>query len=419
MEKYKYALFAISPIDSSFLNRVFPEVEVIRKNKEISLAIFLLVPFQQFIGKNLISLKKFIFLWEQKGVKIFILPVKFYQANPLIQLMTFPLRLLALLFFLLRFRPKVIHAHSIEAGFLAAMFKRLFGYRLILELHGEVIEEIRMRRFQKMKLLALMFVEIEEFISLRIADGIIYASKVLREYIETKYSHNKRSIILPYNIFPKKFDWYWQRRLMMRKKLSLDNKFVVVYSGGFYDWQTVANLSSIFRVLRKLIDNICLLVLTFQSSKEIKRSLIQGGINIHDFLIKNLPLDETMSVLPVADLGLHIRKKGIASWVVSPSKFPEYLICGVPVLSTYSTEQVVDILKVNKSCGYLFNENFEACPEIFKDEKPVRKFVSKIIEHRKMIALQAYKIAVKNFNWEQGKEKLFRFLEMENETSQI
>jgi len=419
MKKEKFALFAISSLDSSFLNRLFPEAEVIRKNKEISLAIFLLVPFQQFIGKNLTFLKKFIFLWEQKGIKILIFPVKFHQANPLIQLMTFPLRLLALLFFLLRFRPKVIHAHSIEAGFLAALFKKLFGYRFVLELHGEVIEEIRMRRFQKMKLLALMFVKIEEFISLRIADEIIYASKALREYIEAKYNLSKRSVILPYNIFPKKFDWYWQRRLMMRRKLSLDNKFVVVYSGGFYDWQTVTDLSAIFRGLQKLIDNIFLLVLTFHPSKEIKKSLIKGGVNSSNFLIKNLSLEKTMSVLPVADLGLHIRKKGIASWVVSPSKFPEYLICGIPVLSTDSTEQVIDILKVNPNCGYLFNGNFESNPEIFKDEKAVKKFASKIIKQRKMIAFQAYKIAVKNFNWELGKEKLFRLLEIDNETRQI
>lgn len=402
MGKQKIVFFAISPVDSSFLLRLIPEVRSLIKieKNDFQISILLLVPFQQYSRKQSKNLKKFQAMWKKIGISFFHFPVKILGAGPLAQLVFFPLRIFFFVYYCLFHHPDIVHAHSIDAGFIAALLRPILRYRLVLDLHGAVAEEIKMRKTQKLKFVSLLFGRIEEYVSIYSADGLIYVSMALKSYVKRVYRYRPGTlhIFAPCSVIINDYKKYWSFRTYLRKKLNLDKKFVTIFSGGFYDWQEIKTIVRWFKLVKLLVPESFLLVLTNSGLLSTRRSILEHGLDENQFRVLVLPFDEMPRYVSVADMGLIGREKAIVNHVSSPLKFSVYLASGVPVLANRAVDQIVAIIEKHPMAGFLLQH--DSLTDIDNEiwEK-LKKFLLTVRSNRRQIALACHASAMEEFDW--------------------
>lgn len=399
----KVVFFAISPVDSSFLLRLIPEVRSLIGKNNFRISILLLVPFQQYTRQELKKLKNFQAMWKKLRIPFFHFPVKILDAGPLVQLVFFPLRIFFFVYYCLFHHPDIVHAHSIDAGFIAALLRPILRYRLVLDLHGAVAEEIKIRKARKLKFLSLLFGRIEEYISINSADALIYVSKALKSYVKRVYRYRPGTlhIFAPCSVIINDYKKYWSFRTHLRKKLNLDKKFVTIFSGGFYDWQEIKTIVRWFKLVKLLVPESFLLVLTNSGLLSTRRSILEHGLDENQFRVLVLPFDEMPRYVSVADMGLIGREKAIVNHVSSPLKFSVYLASGVPVLANRAVDQIVTTVEKHPMAGFILQH--DSLTDIDNEiREKLKKFLLTVRSNRLQIASACHTAAAKEFDWKKN-----------------
>ena len=67
-------------------------------------------------------------------------------------------------------------------------------------------------------------------------------------------------------------------------------------------------------------------------------------------IVKSVEANEVPKYLQIADLALNFRKESFSMQAVSPIKLGEYLLCGLPVISTKGQGDSGEIIN-NEGCG--------------------------------------------------------------------
>jgi glycosyltransferase involved in cell wall biosynthesis len=133
----------------------------------------------------------------------------------------------------------------------------------------------------------------------------------------------------------------------MRRKLGLEDRFVVAYCGNVQPWQSLPESLAIFRQISKLRADAHLLALTTHATV-MEDAIKQAGIARAQCTVMSVPHTEVPAYLAAADAGLLLRAASVVNRVASPVKFAEYLACGVPVILT---QGVGDYSELVESCG--------------------------------------------------------------------
>lgn len=400
---------AIFDQDVSFLNRLIPEIRVMSADgwRTITLLLFTSIQNYYISGKNRLALKQLAQFFNDLDIRIAIIPIKIAGVSPIFQLFLFPYRVFRTFLFLLNTKPEICHVHSIEAGVLVSIFKPIFKYKIIFESHGAVTEEILLRKKYFLRFLSVWFARLEEWITVSMSNRIICVSHALKNYLEKKY-HGIRSeavFILPSGIVQKDYKNYSNYRESLRKSMGLNNRFVIVFSGDFHEWQRAKDVIFWCKQLKKINKNSFFLILSHKTQEKICKEFFRHGFKKTELLIKSVPYFEVPKLLPVGDLGLLPRRRLKVNEVASPLKLSEYLAAGVPVLATPFVDQVDQFIRRNPKAGFLVNsvnpKNWD-----FKTIPDLNRFVRLIKKDRKKIADLCHISAINNFSWDRSVELL-------------
>jgi len=148
------------------------------------------------------------------------------------------------------------------------------------------------------------------------------------------------------------------KRTAVRQQLNWSgNDTVLVYSGSTAGWQSFSLLEE---WLRKGLINASTKVLFLSKEEANLNRLIADFPN--QVARKWLPHNEVIEHLYAGDYGIMIREKSVTNRVASPTKFAEYLIAGLEVLSSDHIGDYPDFIAANE-CGQLVKEN-EEFPEL-------------------------------------------------------
>lgn len=402
---HKVAFAVISPIDSSLMIRLLSQAKFLVRRNGYEISIFLFTPIQQYFNKDLIKLNKFVNKWSNLGIKIFHFPVKIEGANIFVQTLLFPLRLFSFIIFCTMFRPHIIHAHSSEAGAIASLLKSFFGYKVVIDILGTVFEEASMKK-KAFSNFANSIVSIQEKISIEKSDALVFVSDSLKKYIKDKFHPGVPNVVIPSCV-----DFYDYRdldrvRKIIRKKLWLQNKFVVLFSGTFFEWQKLELVIQWLRFIRTLTKNTYLLILTNNDPDTIYSIFEKNGFNKKDFVIKRLDHEDVPNYSSAADLGLLIRDQSIVSSVASPLKYCEYLAAGVPVLSHRGIKLITHDLIINPSIGLMLNSNLVERLSVTDNDRLV-EFIQLVQKSRSTFFIKCQQMAKRYYNWDDKIKKIF------------
>ena len=115
--------------------------------------------------------------------------------------------------------------------------------------------------------------------------------------------------------------------------MGLKNKIAFVYCGSYRTYQLIDKTLELYSSISKKIPNTKLFIFS-NNQDEIKREIELINLPIENYRLMSLERTEVDTYLNAMDFSLLLRDNSILNIVSSPTKFPEYLINGLPVITT-------------------------------------------------------------------------------------
>jgi glycosyltransferase involved in cell wall biosynthesis len=141
----------------------------------------------------------------------------------------------------------------------------------------------------------------------------------------------------------------------MRKKLNIENRFVITYVGSFGGWYLTDEMADFFKAAKHKNADSFALVLTQSNPEMISELLKNHGLSENDFYISKVSPAEISKYLSAADAAISFIKPCYSKLSSSPTKIAEYLISGVPVISNRGVGDVAELIEENKVGAVLAN----------------------------------------------------------------
>lgn len=256
-----------------------------------------------------------------------------------------------------------IRASSFHKTFKA--LKRIFGKRflLIYDSRAAAAEEYIYKKAQISDIVEKKYEEIKERdrCMVQVSDKVFCVSNVLIQYHKNLANNNideNKFFLYPCSADERKFYYKDKVRQKMRQQLGVENRTVIVYSGGLeLPWHVPDKVFDLFERIHKSFANVFFLVLTNDVNIGMQWFL-KNAIPKNDFLVKSIDNSKVSEYLNASDLGVLLRDDHLMNNVASPTKFAEYLMCGLPVIISPNVGDFSDLVS-KQSFGLIYTEKLE------------------------------------------------------------
>jgi glycosyltransferase involved in cell wall biosynthesis len=193
------------------------------------------------------------------------------------------------------------------------------------------------------------------------ADGYVVLTEKAREILfgkETEETQKPVEVIPCCVDFPARFPAFDPRhRERMREELGVAGRTVYAHVGALGGLYLTKELADLLAAARELDPRAYALFLTQSNQTEIRRLLLERGFTEKDFFIGRVQPTEIFDYLIAADFGLSFVKATYATQSRSPTKIPEYLAAGLPVIANSGVGDVDELIRT-ENVGLLI-DNFE------------------------------------------------------------
>lgn len=122
-------------------------------------------------------------------------------------------------------------------------------------------------------------------------------------------------------------------RTKIRQQLGIQDRFVIEYVGSFGGWYLSEHMIDLFEVALKKDPKNFILILTQRDADKVTQKMKERGFGENDFFVGSVTPDEIPAYLSAADAAVSFIKKCYSKQASSPTKIPEYLAAGLPVIS--------------------------------------------------------------------------------------
>lgn len=282
-------------------------------------------------------------------------PVLFHQkAKPLYRLQLIP----AFLPGYLRGVPTILHARTLHVADAVIVLKRLFPkLGIVSELEGDAETEMdyvlrwgrqprrpgteELRRFHRAAELRV----------LAESDLVLTVSEALKDLLLGRHGLagklGEGIVSVPTVASRRVFRFDDEDRRRGRASLGLHDRYVIVYLGNLAAaWQQPEEMVELFCRIKGVRGDAYFLVVSPRlEHKYIAGHLQSKGIGRDDVRLLAADYDEIPRMLCAADAGLLIRRQHPMNLVGSPAKLAEYLLAGLPVITTDIGGEYIEALR--------------------------------------------------------------------------
>lgn len=140
-----------------------------------------------------------------------------------------------------------------------------------------------------------------------------------------------------------------------REELGVAGRTVYAHIGALGGLYLTKELADFLASARELDRRTFALFLTQSDPAEIRASLTERGFTEKDYLIGRVQPTEIFDYLIAADFGLSFVKATYATQSRSPTKIPEYLAAGMPVIANSGVGDVDELIRI-ENVGLLIDE---------------------------------------------------------------
>ncbi len=172
------------------------------------------------------------------------------------------------------------------------------------------------------------------------SDGFVVLTEKAREVLfqgsaETGYDKSGRPIeVIPCCVdFRVRFsDSVGVSRDDLRQQFGFENRFVIVHLGALGGLYLTKEIVELAAAERSRNAKTFLLLLTQSDPVEVVGMLKDRGFASSDYLVKRVTPNEVPDYLVASNVAISFVKSSFSTLSRSPTKIPEYLACGLPVI---------------------------------------------------------------------------------------
>jgi len=188
------------------------------------------------------------------------------------------------------------------------------------------------------------------------SDGFVVLTENAREILfpeskETGFDTVGRPVeVIPCCVdFEKRFSTDRESlRKDMRARLGVQERFVFTHVGALGGLYLTNEIADFLETARTAKPNTYALFLTQTSPELIIPLLKSKGFGEGDYFVGTAPPGEIPGYLSASDVGLSCVKAGYATQSRSPTKIPEYLACGLPIIANPGVGDVDALITTNR-----------------------------------------------------------------------
>ena len=284
-------------------------------------------------------------------------------------------------------KPDFIYCHGTNESYVGLKLG-IESKRVIADFHGAAPEELIYRTKQGKDNLLYKHLEKRELYVVKNVSKLITVSKMMINHLEKKFVliPNNTKVIPCLTVKPK----YFKTRELIRDELGINNKIAFVYCGSYRTYQLIDKTLELYKSISKKVPNTKLFIFT-HNQNEIKKEIELIDLPVENYRLMSLERTEVGTYLNAMDVSLLLRDNSILNRVSSPTKFSEYLINGLPVITT---DYVGDFSKLVRKHKLGFVLSNYLCDNDLKD------FIIKTQASGRKISEKCKKYANSNLTWE-------------------
>lgn len=122
-------------------------------------------------------------------------------------------------------------------------------------------------------------------------------------------------------------------RDQIRRELSVQNRYIIVYVGSFGGWYLSDEMFDLFRAARESDPSVFIMILTQRDAETASARLRSIGFEETDFFVASVSPSEIPRYLSAADAAVSLIKTCYSKQASSPTKNAEYLAAGLPIIA--------------------------------------------------------------------------------------
>ncbi len=263
----------------------------------------------------------------------------------------------------------VLHARVLVPGVMAALARKLSRRKpkILYDIRGFVPEEyVDAGLWQENGWLYRAVKRIENWL-MRESDAFVVLTEKAREILfpesrKTGFDKHSRPVeVIPCCVdLENRFSGISQiLRGQIREKLCLNGRKVILHLGALGGLYLTNEIADLLGAAKQIYPTVFAMFLTQSDPVTIVQLLKERGFTENDIFAGRVPASEIQGYLEGCDLALSIVKSTFATQSRSPTKIPEYLASGLPIIANRGVGDVDELIEKNK-VGVLLDDLSEA-----------------------------------------------------------
>lgn len=253
---------------------------------------------------------------------------------------------------------EMVHARAQIPATIALVLKKRYGIKMIFDIRGLMAEEYVDANHWKQGSVPYRLTKTMETRALAAADGIVTLTRKIWPVISEWKGLRGRQVahkVVPCCTDLELFKFRPEDRERRRKELGLDDKLVLVYSGSIDGWYLTEEMAVFFAHLKTVRQDAHFLWLTQGSQQRVRQVMHAHGLAENDYTVMQVSSQEVPSYLCASDAGLAFIKPSFSKQASSPTKYGEYLACGLPLIINAGVGDSDDLM-IADGVGVLVSE---------------------------------------------------------------
>jgi glycosyltransferase involved in cell wall biosynthesis len=243
-----------------------------------------------------------------------------------------------------RHRIHVLHARAHMALAMALLARPLAGTRVIFDVRGLMADEYADAEVWRPDSTVYRAVKWLEGVGLRRADQLVVLTRRMRDWVVAEgYASAEKIEVIPCCVDSARF--VSAQTEAAADTTTTPERFELVYAGAVTGLYLLDEIGQFFLAVRARRADAFLRILTKSDPAAAAATLRRVGLRDEDFWIGPVAPAEVPQYLRRARLGLSLRKPTFAQIASSPTKIPEYLLAGLPVVSNAGIGDTDELLE--------------------------------------------------------------------------
>jgi len=337
---------------------------------------------------------------ELSAFNISWIPVKFHKGPFVAKLWDMILGIWYAARVIYKNRIKIVHARGHFPAFIPLFLKRVFPMRFIFDMRGLWVEEkvdAGMLPEKGLRYGITKWLEKMLFLS---ADEIIVLTQALKDRLDRYPYLKKRCISI--TVIPTCVDLelFHPANGFKKTDVVFKDRFVVSYFGSIGTYYNFLAVLDFYKALSARFKNAHLLVMSNTSPSFVRKIIERSGISSERYHLDSVPYEDVPRWLRASDVSLIFYNRRYSREGCSPTKFAEYLACGLPVVINSGIGDVDRIVKRHK-LGVVIDDFNET-----SYSSAVSK-LSNLIEEKTLLSERCRRTAEELFSLDKGVSMYF------------